>query len=61
MYGAIVHKDIEALEIDINCEKKFVKYDLFCKSSLLKKIDKYKNIEKKFPCGASFQYFATIV
>jgi hypothetical protein len=46
MYGAIVHKDINALEIDIDCERKLVKYALFCDGSLLKKIEKYKKLSE---------------
>ena len=44
MYGAIAHKDISALELDIDVEKKTVTYSMYCTTSLLGKIDKYKQL-----------------
>lgn len=46
MYGAIVHKDIQALQIDINAEKKLIVYELYCDKSLLKKVKKYERLSK---------------
>jgi hypothetical protein len=44
MYGAIVHKDVNAVELDINVEKKLIKYHLYCDKGLLKKINKYEQL-----------------
>lgn len=46
MYGAIVHKDVMAVEVKVDCEKKLVSYDLYCDASLLKKITKYIELSK---------------
>lgn len=46
MYGAIIHKDIQALQLNIDVSKKIVKYELYCDESLLKKIDKYKELSQ---------------
>jgi len=46
MYGAIAHKDINALELDVNIEKKIITYTMFCTSSLLGKIVKYKQLSQ---------------
>jgi len=46
MYGAIAHKDIQALELDIDTSKKLITYRLYCSTSLLGKIEKYKQLSK---------------
>jgi hypothetical protein len=46
MYGAIVHKDVQALQIDIDPARKLVKYALYCDKSLLAKIKKYELLSK---------------
>jgi len=46
MYGAIVHKDIGAVELDVDCENKKVSYTIYCKNGLLGKIEKYKQLSE---------------
>lgn len=46
MYGAIVHKDVQALQIDIDPARKLVRYELYCDKSLLAKIKKYELLSK---------------
>ena len=46
MYGAIAHKDIQALELDIDPSRKLITYRLYCSISLLGKIEKYKQLSK---------------
>jgi len=45
-YGAIAHPDIEAVELDINLETKYIKYTLFVNKKLLNKINKFKELSK---------------
>lgn len=45
--GSIVHKDVQALELDISPEKKLVSYKVFVPSGLLKKINRYKDLSTK--------------
>ncbi len=47
MFGSIVHKDVQALEVDITPEAKLVKYSIFIKSDIIKKIGKYKELSVK--------------
>lgn len=44
MYGSIVHKDVQAVELDVDVEKKRVSYDVYVDKTLLKKIDAYKKL-----------------
>ena len=46
MYGAIVHKDVYAVQLDIDPARKLVRYELYCATSLLKKIEKYKQLSE---------------
>lgn len=46
MYGAIVHKHVEAVQVDIDVEKKLVSYDLYVDAKLLKRLDEYKELLK---------------
>lgn len=46
MYGAIVHKDVNAVELDIDVEKKTISYYLYVEGSLIKKISKFKKLSK---------------
>lgn len=46
MYGAIIHRDIAAVEIEINCDKKTVGYCIYCDRKLLRKLDKYERLSK---------------
>lgn len=44
MYGSIVHKEVQAVELAVNVERKIVEYQVYVHSSLLKKINKYKEL-----------------
>jgi hypothetical protein len=44
--GSIVHKEVQAVEIDIHSEKKIVAYKIYVDKSLLKKIEKYRILSK---------------
>lgn len=46
MYGAIAHKDIKGLQLDIDVSNKIVTYSIYCDTSLLGKIDKYKRLSQ---------------
>lgn len=46
MYGSIVHRDVHAVQVDIDVEKKLITYDLYVKSSLFKKIDRYEQLSQ---------------
>jgi len=46
MYGSIVHKEIVAVQVDVNIEKKIVEYDLYITQSLLKRIARYEEMSK---------------
>lgn len=45
-YGSIAHKDIQALEVEVDVEKKMVAYRLFFDKKLMKKIDLYAELSK---------------
>jgi len=44
VYGSIVHKDIEAVELHIDVSTKKISYQLYVGKSLLGKIEKYKKL-----------------
>ena len=44
VYGSIVHKDVQAVDLKIDVATKTVTYSIFVSKSLLKKIDKYKKL-----------------
>jgi hypothetical protein len=46
MYGSIAHRDVKAVELDIQVESKNVSYKIYVDKSLLKKIDKYHELSK---------------
>jgi hypothetical protein len=46
MYGAIVHKDIAAVELEIDVEKKNINYSLYADSAFLRKLDKFEELSK---------------
>jgi hypothetical protein len=56
LYGSIVHKDIQAVYLQINIEDKVIKYTLYVDSSLLKKLAKYKVISKSKNLFRMWQY-----
>lgn len=45
-YGSIVHKNVQAVELDINPEKKLVAYKIYVDKSLLKDIALYGKLSK---------------
>ena len=46
MYGAIVHKDVLAVDLSVSVEGFLIEYKIYIKKSLLKKIDKFKELQK---------------
>ena len=46
LFGAIVHKDIKAVELDIEIENKNVNYYLYIDSGLRNKINKFNKLSK---------------
>lgn len=44
--GSIVHKDVQAVEVDIEADKKQVHYKIYIDPELLKKIDRYFVLSK---------------
>ena len=47
MFGSIVHKDVQAIELAIVPETKQVKYQIFFKDEILKKLDKFKALSTR--------------
>lgn len=46
MYGALCHKDINAVEVRIDINNKVVEYDLYMSKSLFKKVRSYIQLSK---------------
>jgi hypothetical protein len=46
MYGAIVHKDVQAVQVDIDVKTKLVKYHVYMDKSLIDKLRKYELLSK---------------
>ncbi len=44
--GSIVHKEVQAVELDLEPEKKLVHYKIYVNSDLIKKISQYQNLSK---------------
>jgi hypothetical protein len=44
--GSIVHKDVQAVELDIDVDKKIVSYRIYVKKDIIKKIAKYHELSK---------------
>lgn len=44
MFGSIVHKDVQALEVSIVPENKLVKYQVFFNGHAIEKINRYKEL-----------------
>jgi hypothetical protein len=44
--GSIVHKEVQAVELDLEPEKKLVHYKIYVNSDLIKKIGQYQNLSK---------------
>lgn len=44
--GSIVHKEVQAVEVDIEPEKKLVKYKIYIDQDLIKKIARYHLLSK---------------
>lgn len=45
-YGSIVHKDVQAVELDINLEQKSVHYTIYIDKYLLNKVQKYERLSR---------------
>lgn len=45
MYGSIVHKNVLALELSVEVEKKTITYKIYLDSKTLKKISKFNNLK----------------
>lgn len=45
-YGSIVHKNVQAIEVDIDVQTKLVNYHIYVDSSLIKKIKAYEKLSK---------------
>lgn len=45
--GSIVHKDVQAVELHVNLEKKLLSYRIFIPSKLMNKVNKYKELSTK--------------
>lgn len=46
IFGSVVHKQIQAVELDINVEKKLVLYKLYADKDLIKKIELFNKLSK---------------
>lgn len=44
--GSIVHKDVQAVELDLHPENKLVRYKIYVDSDLINKINKYDVLSK---------------
>ena len=44
MYGSIVHKDVQAVELEVNVAEKHIDYKIFVPKALLNKIETYKEL-----------------
>ena len=44
MYGSIVHKEVQAVELDIKPEEKYIRYTIYVSTSLIKRIEEYKQL-----------------
>ena len=44
--GSIVHKDVQAVEVQIDAENKVVNYTIYIDKNLIKKIEKYNTLSK---------------
>jgi hypothetical protein len=45
-YGSVVHKDVQAVEVEIEAEKKIIEYRIYVNKDLLSKIKKYEVLSK---------------
>jgi len=43
-YGSLVHKEVQAVELDIDVSERVMKYRIYVSDSLLSKMDKYKRL-----------------
>lgn len=46
MYGSLAHKEVKAVELDIDVESKEVNYKIYLPKKVLKKFDKYQKLSK---------------
>lgn len=47
LFGAILHKDIEALDVDIDPTNKVIKYNIYANKNLHKLLNKYNKLRSK--------------
>jgi hypothetical protein len=47
MYGSIAHKDVRAVEVEVDSEKRSITYILYLDKSLIKTINTFKNLLNK--------------
>lgn len=47
MFGSIVHKEVQALEVSIEPETKMVKYHIFLKAKVIEKTNKYQELSTR--------------
>lgn len=47
MFGSVVHKEVQAVEVHIVPETKVVEYQVYIKADLIKKISKYKELSTR--------------
>lgn len=46
MYGSLVHKNVEAVQVSIDIEKKVVEYQVYVSSAVIKKMEKFHKLSK---------------
>ena len=44
--GSIVHREVQAVELDVELGKKLVQYKIYVDTNLIKKIDRYNTLSK---------------
>ena len=54
--GSIVHKDVRAIEVDIEVEKKTVKYVIYIDKKLIQQVDKYHRLSKSTGLFGMWQF-----
>ena len=54
--GSIVHKEVQAVEVDIVADEKLIKYTLYFEKKTLKKVDKYHRLSKSTSLFGMWQF-----
>lgn len=47
IFGALVHKEVQAVELDMDVDKKIISYRLYTIASLKRKMSKFKKLSKE--------------